>query len=114
MKRYLEWGGIAASMVLIAFGIGAIVIGVNGRSTVHSSSTQEAIVGSPDMNPAAIAAEAKEAGLPASIELPTDRHRRQGDQHRLSRTCLRQLHAHPRTRGEWRTDLRADAALRDG
>ena len=71
MKRYLEWGGIAASVVLIAFGIGAIVIGANGRSTVHSSLTQEAIVGSPDMNPAAIAAEAKEAGLPASIELPT-------------------------------------------
>ena len=28
--------------VLIAFGIGAIVIGANGRSTVHSSLTQEA------------------------------------------------------------------------
>jgi hypothetical protein len=71
MKRYLEWGGIAASVVLIAFGIGAIVIGANGRSTVHSSLTQEAIVGSPDMNASAIAAEAKKAGLPASIELPT-------------------------------------------
>jgi hypothetical protein len=71
MKKYLEWGGIAASIVLIAFGVGAIVIGVNGRSTVHSSLTQEAIVGSPDMNASAIAAEAKKAGLPASIKLPT-------------------------------------------
>jgi hypothetical protein len=71
MKKYLEWGGIAASIVLIAFGVGAIVVGVNGRSTVHSSLTQEAIVGSPDMNAAGIAAEAKKAGLPASIKLPT-------------------------------------------
>jgi hypothetical protein len=71
MKRYLEWGGIAASIVLIAFGVGAIVVGVNGRSTVHSSLAQEAIVGSPDMNAAGIAAEAKKAGLPASITLPT-------------------------------------------
>jgi hypothetical protein len=31
----------------------------------------EQIVGSPDMTPAAIAAEAKKAGLPASIALPT-------------------------------------------
>jgi hypothetical protein len=71
MKKYLEWGGIAASVVLIAFGVGAIVVGVNGRSTVHSSLTQEAIVGSSDMNAAGIAAEAKKAGLPASIKLPT-------------------------------------------
>jgi hypothetical protein len=51
--------------------IGAIVVGVNGRSTVRSSLTQEAIVGSPDMNATGIAAEAKKAGLPASIKLPT-------------------------------------------
>jgi putative Mn2+ efflux pump MntP len=71
MKKFLEWGGVAAAVVLIAFGVGAIVIGVNGRSTVHSSLQQEQIVGSPDMTPVAIAAEAKKAGLSASIELPT-------------------------------------------
>jgi hypothetical protein len=71
MKRYLEWGGIAAAIVLIAFGVGAIVIGANGRSTVHSSLTQESIVGSADMSPAGIAAEAKKAGLSSSIKLPT-------------------------------------------
>ena len=71
MRNYLKWGGVAAAIVLIAFGVGAIVIGVNGRSTVHSSLSQEQIVGSPDMNAAGIAAEAKKAGLPASIKLPT-------------------------------------------
>jgi hypothetical protein len=71
MKKYLEWGGVAAAIVLIAFGAGAIVVGVNGRSTVHSSLKQEQIVGSADMSAAGIAAEAKKAGLPASIKLPT-------------------------------------------
>jgi hypothetical protein len=71
MKRIFELGGIAASMVLIGFGIAAIVIGVNGRSTVHTSLMAEQIVGTPDMTPAAIKAEAAKAGLPASIALPT-------------------------------------------
>jgi hypothetical protein len=71
-SKYFEWGGIAASIVLVAFGIVAIVLGVNGRSTVHSSLKQEAIVGTPDMTPSAIKAEAKQAGLPASIKLPTE------------------------------------------
>ena len=71
MRRLFEIGGVLAGVVLIAFGIGALVLGVNGRSTVHDSLKQEKIVGSPDMTPAAIAAEAKEAGLSASIKLPT-------------------------------------------
>jgi hypothetical protein len=44
----LEWGGVAAGAVLIAFGIAAIVMGVNGRSEVRSSLAQENIVGTPD------------------------------------------------------------------
>ena len=70
-KKLFEYGGIAASFILVAFGIGAIVLGVNGRSTVHSNLKAEAIVGTPDMTPSAIKAEAKQAGLPASIKLPT-------------------------------------------
>jgi hypothetical protein len=71
MRKLFEIGGLVAAAVLIAFGVVAIVMGVNGRSTVQNSLAQEYIVGSPDMTAAAIAAEAKEAGLPASIELPT-------------------------------------------
>jgi hypothetical protein len=41
-------GGIAASIVLIAFGIGAIVIGFAGRDTVRSDLAREQIVGTPD------------------------------------------------------------------
>jgi hypothetical protein len=70
-RKFFEYGGICASICLVAFGIAAIVLGVNGRTTVQDSLKQEYIVGSADMTPAAIKAEAKEAGLPASIKLPS-------------------------------------------
>jgi hypothetical protein len=71
MRKLFEFGGLAAAVVLVAFGVAAIVMGVNGRSTVQQSLKQEQIVGTPDMTPAAIAAEAKKAGLPAGIDLPS-------------------------------------------
>ena len=71
MRKLFEIGGIAATAVLVIFGVVAIVMGVNGRNTVQDSLKLEQIVGTPDMNATAIAAEAKKAGLPASIKLPT-------------------------------------------
>jgi hypothetical protein len=49
MKKLYEYGGILASVVLIAFGIGAVATGINGRSTVRDNLAQEGIVGTPDM-----------------------------------------------------------------
>jgi hypothetical protein len=57
MRKFFEIGGVVAAAVLIAFGIAAIVMGVNGRSTVNDSLKQEQIVGSPDMTPTAIKGE---------------------------------------------------------
>jgi hypothetical protein len=71
LKRTLELGGLVAAVVLIAFGIGALALGINGRSTVRSNLKAEQIVGTPDMTKAGIAAEAQKAHLPASISLPT-------------------------------------------
>jgi hypothetical protein len=71
MRKVFEIGGIVAAAVLVAFGIATIILGVNGRSTVRDSLKLEQIVGSPDMTPAAIKAEAKTAGLPATVQLPT-------------------------------------------
>jgi hypothetical protein len=71
MRKLFEIGGFAATAVLVVFGVVAITMGVNGRSTVHKSLALEQITGSEDMNATAIATEAKEAGLPASIALPT-------------------------------------------
>jgi hypothetical protein len=41
-------GGIAASILLIAIGIGAMVMGVAGRETVRDDLAREQIVGTPD------------------------------------------------------------------
>jgi F0F1-type ATP synthase membrane subunit c/vacuolar-type H+-ATPase subunit K len=72
MRKVLEIGGFIAAIVLICFGVASIVMGVNGRSTVQSTLKQEQIVGTPDMTPNAIRAEAKDAGLSSSISLPTE------------------------------------------
>jgi len=71
MRKLFEIGGVAATVVLVVFGTVSIVMGINGRNTVRDSLKLEQIVGTPDMNKTAIAAEAKKAGLPASIKLPT-------------------------------------------
>jgi uncharacterized iron-regulated membrane protein len=71
MRKGLEIGGALAAIVLIVFGIVSIAMGLEGRDTVTTSLTRENIVGTPDMTPAAITAEAKEAGLPTSVELPS-------------------------------------------
>ncbi|HEY2372121.1 MAG TPA: hypothetical protein VGH82_06200 [Gaiellaceae bacterium] len=72
MRKYFEIGGVVAAAILIGFGIAAVVMGVNGRSTVQNSLKLEQIVGSPDMTPTAIKAEAQKAGLNFSqITFPT-------------------------------------------
>ncbi len=71
MRKFLEWGGFAAGAILIAFGVGAIVMGFSGRATVADSLKLEKIVGSADMTPALIAKEAKDAGLTNVANLPT-------------------------------------------
>jgi hypothetical protein len=71
IRTILVVGGAFASAILIVFGIFAVVLGAQGRNEVRSSLVRENIVGSSDMSPKAIKAEAKQAGLPASIPLPT-------------------------------------------
>jgi hypothetical protein len=71
MRKIFELGGVIAAAVLIALGITTVVMSFNGHNTVGDSLKQEYIVGSPDMTPSAIAAEAKKAGLPETIALPT-------------------------------------------
>ena len=49
MSKLLQYGGIAASIVLIAFGAGALFMGVSGRAEVRDNLKREQIVGTPDM-----------------------------------------------------------------
>ncbi|MER3410581.1 MAG: hypothetical protein C4305_03825 [Thermoleophilia bacterium] len=54
LAKILEVGGIVSAIVLVAFGVTAIVLGADGRSTVQSNLAQEYIVGTPDMTPTGI------------------------------------------------------------
>jgi hypothetical protein len=48
MKRVFAYGGIVASVILIAFGTGAIVIGIDGRNEVRDAIAQQNITATPD------------------------------------------------------------------
>jgi hypothetical protein len=62
-RKILEWGGVIAGVVLIAFGIGALVMSIDARNTARDELARENIVGSADMNPADTRAALAEAGL---------------------------------------------------
>jgi hypothetical protein len=68
MRKVLEIGGFLSAAILIAFGVIAIVMGVQGRNTVATSLQNQYIVGTPDMTPAAIKAEARKAGIYAAVK----------------------------------------------
>lgn len=60
MRKIFIWSGVAASAIMIGFGIASLVLGINGRSTVFSAIKQERITGSGDMTPSGIAPEIEE------------------------------------------------------
>jgi hypothetical protein len=51
MRRLFEFGGYAAAVILIAFGVVALVLGINGYRTVGDELSKEYIVGGSDMAP---------------------------------------------------------------
>lgn len=72
MRKAFEIGGLVAALVLIGFGVAAIVVSANGGSEVRTALKQQKVTGTPDMTPTAIRGEAAKAGLnPATLELPT-------------------------------------------
>jgi hypothetical protein len=74
MRRLLEAGGYVAAVILVAFGIAALVIGINGRSEIQDNLSQEKIYGGSDMfrdGTGSIDEAVAEAGLdPESVSLP--------------------------------------------
>jgi hypothetical protein len=69
-RRILELGGIAAGVIMVAFGIGSLVLGINARNTVGDELKREFIVGSPDMNPTETEKAVQEAGL-TDVTIPS-------------------------------------------
>jgi hypothetical protein len=48
MRQVFAYGGIAASLILVAFGIGAIAIGIDGRNEVRDAIAEQNITATPD------------------------------------------------------------------
>jgi hypothetical protein len=80
MRKIFEIGGVIAGVVLIAFGIGAIYMGIDGRATVRDSLKQEQIVFGTADDPAV----AKHASQWADEQLTT------GDQARAFALIMRE------------------------
>ena len=115
MRKTFELGGIVAAVVLIGFGIASVVMGASGGNTVRSTLAEQKIVGTPDMTPAAITAEAQKAHLDTSkIAIPNCSVAGKKVRQRRDGALLRPVHDDPRTGGDGRALLLADAALRHG
>ena len=48
IRKLLLAGGVMAGIILIAFGIGSIAVGLNGRDEVRDKLANEKIIGTPD------------------------------------------------------------------
>ena len=70
MRKVFEIGGLAAGAILVAFGVVAIVMGVNGGNTVNSQLKQQQITGSADFTPTAYAAVVAKSGV-KDITIPS-------------------------------------------
>jgi hypothetical protein len=55
-RKLFEYGGMLAGVVLIAFGIGALLMSFDARSTTRDEIKREQIAGSDDMSPSGIQA----------------------------------------------------------
>ncbi len=69
-RRLLEYGGIAAGVVMVIFGVASLTLGINARNTVGDELSREQIVGSDDMNPTDIEKAVQEAGL-SDVPIPS-------------------------------------------
>ena len=98
MKKWFAYGGIAASVILVAFGIGAIAIGVTGLNTVRDEIAAQNITATDD------AAELTDGRLQPGA----------GDQDRRAGEGVRGHHGAPHTRVHRGQAVRRDGPLPDG
>ena len=70
LRKLFEIGGFVTGGVLIVFGVAAILVGASSHRMVRSGLSSEHVVGTADMNPATMRAEATHNGL-RDITVPT-------------------------------------------
>ena len=69
-QAILKFGGIAAGVIMVVFGVGSLALGIKAHNTVGTELKREAIIGSADMNPTDIKKAVTEAGL-TNVPLPS-------------------------------------------
>ena len=69
-QAILKFGGIAAGVIMVVFGVGSLALGIKAHNTVGTELKREAIIGSPDMNPTDIKKAVTAAGL-TNVPLPS-------------------------------------------
>lgn len=69
-QSILKLGGIVAGIIMVAFGVVSLALGINARSTVGTELKRELIVGSKDMSPVEIKKAVAEAGL-TNVSIPS-------------------------------------------
>ena len=69
-QAILKFGGIAAGVIMVVFGVGSLALGIKAHNTVGTELKREAIVGSADMNPTDIKTAVTAAGL-TNVPLPS-------------------------------------------
>ncbi len=112
-RKLLEYGGVIAGVILIGFGIGALWMSMDARSTTQDELQREKIVGSEDMSPEGIRAGIEEAGL-TGVDVPSCDVAGAADRYRNGCALLLAVHAHPCARVLGRPDLRRDGPLPGG
>ena len=110
-RRILEIGGIIAGTLMIAFGVGALVMSINARNTVkqrgHRGADRRLGRHEPDRH------QGRDDGGRTEERLRPDlQRRRPADRERHRRPLLRAVHAHSRARGVRWADLLADGPVR--
>jgi hypothetical protein len=70
-RKFFDYAGVIASVLLIAVGIGTIAVATAGHSEVGTQLKREQIKGTPDMTPALIKKAISESGLENVQGVPT-------------------------------------------
>ena len=108
MRKLFKYGGIIASIALIVAGAVSIGAGALGVMQVRDALSAEKIVGSPDMTPTLISAEARTQASTWRRSTSPARPLLAGRLTRARRHRRSRVHANPRSRGERRPGVRRD------
>ena len=109
-RKLLEWGGVAGGLILIGFGIGALVLAVGGHNEVPSQLEREADRRLAGHDARGDRQGGSGGGPPRRIELPTCNVADEAIDTGSEAKCFAELHADPCARDHRRPTLQRRSA----